>query len=483
MLAQLYHSNYWISRLIIERAMGIVYLIAFTVALNQFRPLVGEKGLLPATIFIKKIPFRRSPSLFQWYYSDYLLRLVAWTGIFLSIILITGLLDDVPIWTYMSAWFLLWVFYLSIVNVGQIFYGYGWESLLLESGFYTIFLGPLNMATSVLVIWILRWLVFRVEFGAGLIKMRGDRCWRELTCMNYHHETQPFPNPLSRYFHHVPSPLHRFETFSNHVVQLFIVWGLFAPQPIASIAAILIICSQLYLIISGNYAWLNWLTVILALSGFSDKFLQHLIPLNVPTVYAITLPYQALIYLLTIIVAYMSIGPIKNMISRNQAMNRSFNPLHLVNTYGAFGSVTRERYEIIIEGTNDENVDKKTEWKAYEFKGKPGDTRRRSSQVAPYHLRIDWQMWFAALEPSHRPTWFYRFVLRLLQNDKQTLKLIRYNPFGDDAPRFIRARLFLYRYSTSRERKENGQWWNRTYLQDYLRPVSLKDFENFLYYF
>src|SRR5699024_7877462 len=152
-----------------------------------------------------------------------------------------------------------WVIYLSIVNVGQLFYSYGWESLLLEAGFYMIFTGPMQFYTPLMMIFLLRWLVFRVEFGAGLIKIRGDQCWQNLTCMNYHHETQPMPNPLSRFFHFFPHGFHKLETLGNHVVQLGIVWLLFFPQPFASIAAVCIIISQLYLIISGNYAWLNWI--------------------------------------------------------------------------------------------------------------------------------------------------------------------------------------------------------------------------------
>lgn len=478
-----YHAHYWFSRLIIERAMGVIYLIAFTVTLNQFQPLLGEKGLLPVPLFTKHISFKRAPSIFYGYYSDKFLNIIAWTGILFSLLTLTGLLDRAPIWLYMIVWFLLWILYLSIVNVGQIFYGYGWESLLLEAGFYVIFLGPLDMAVPVLVIWIIRWLVFRVEFGAGLIKMRGDPCWRELTCMKYHQETQPIPNPLSRYFHLSPSFFHRIETFSNHIVQLIIVWGLFAPQPIASISVALLILSQLYLIISGNYAWLNWLTLILAFSGFSDRVLHNLLPIGIPKLISMPLPYHFIVLLLCILVALMSIGPIRNMVSPNQAMNRSFNPFHLVNTYGAFGSVTRERYEIIIEGTQDEDVNKNTEWKAYEFKAKPGDPGRRSPQMAPYHLRIDWQMWFAALMPYQRPAWFMRFALRLLQNDQLTIRLIRYNPFPEKAPRFIRARLFLYHYTSIKERKTNDRWWKRTYIQDYLRPVSLNDLKKTRYYF
>ncbi|NIP61934.1 MAG: lipase maturation factor family protein, partial [Nitrosopumilaceae archaeon] len=182
----------------------------------------------------------------------------------------------------MLIWSLLWVLYLSIVNVGQLFYGYGWESLLLETGFYAIFLGPIQYESSIIIVFIIRWLVFRVEFGAGLIKMRGDKCWRNLTCLNYHHETQPMPNPLSRFFHLLPQKIHKIETFFNHIVQLGAVWLLFLPQPFATIGAIFIILSQLYLIISGNYAWLNWLTLLLAISGISDQYLAYMLPIIPP---------------------------------------------------------------------------------------------------------------------------------------------------------------------------------------------------------
>ena len=479
MFGCIYSGHYELARLIIERALGLIYLLGFAVALNQFLALVGENGLLPVPRYLKLRGMMETPSIFHWHYSDRFFRWVAWSGIILSALTVSGLLDGAPIWLYMIIWFLMWTLYLSIVNVGQTFYGFGWESLLLEAGFYCMFLGPLDMATPVLVIWIIRWLVFRVEFGAGLIKMRGDRCWRNLTCMNYHHETQPLPNPLSWYFHRMPQQMHKTETFFNHVVQLGIVWGLFAPQPVASIAAACIILSQLYLIVSGNYAWLNWMTLLLAFSGFSDGVVTSLLPVSAPAVYPIPEAYYIVVILFTAVIIYMSIQPAKNMISRYQMMNFSFNPFHLVNTYGAFGSVTRKRYEIILEGTTDSQLDENTEWKAYEFRAKPGDPKRRPPQMAPYHIRLDWQMWFAAMTSWHSHPWFLRLVSKLLQNDKATIDLLKSNPFPDEPPRYIQARLFHYRYTTRHEHKQTGDWWKPMYVKEYLRPTALEDLRNF----
>src|SRR3984893_18785140 len=255
---------YWLSRLVFARGLAPIYLIAFLTAFNQFRPLLGERGLLPAPRFLAAVPFRLSPSLFHLRYSDRLLAAVAWLGVLLSAAILVGLADAAPLLLWMLVWLVLWVLYLSIVNIGQTFYAFGWESLLLEAGFFAIFLGPAWMAPPVVVIWMIRWLLFRVEFGAGLIKIRGDPCWRDLTCMSYHHETQPMPNPLSWFFHHLPRRLHRVEVLGNFFAQLIAPWGLFLPQPIATLSAIVMIATQGYLVISGNYAWLNWTTIVIA---------------------------------------------------------------------------------------------------------------------------------------------------------------------------------------------------------------------------
>ncbi len=478
MFEGLYQSDYWLSTFIIQRGLGFVYAIAFLVAINQFRPLLGENGLLPVPHFLTQIPFKKSPSIFHWHYSDGFFGIIAWAGFILALVATFGVSDVGPLWLSMLVWFLLWILYLSIVNVGQLFYGFGWESLLLEVGFYAIFLSPIKYETSIIMVFILRWLVFRVEFGAGLIKLRGDKCWRNLTCLNYHHETQPMPNPLSRFFHLLPQKIHKMETLFNHIVQLGAVWLLFLPQPIATIGALLIILSQLYLIISGNYAWLNWLTLLLAFSGISNKYLASLLPISPPAELYTSSILGVLLIAVGLMVAYLSVGPVKNMISSQQRMNASFNPLHLVNTYGAFGSVTRTRYEIVIEGTTDRQLSTDTTWQAYEFKGKPGKPNRIPMQWAPYHLRLDWQMWFAAMTSIRSNNWLFRFIHKLLKGDRDTLKLLSTNPFNNINPKYIRARLFKYEFNNHKEYKETGNWWNRKFERMYLPPQSKDDLEH-----
>src|SRR2546421_2967051 len=271
--------DYWLSRLVIERGLAALYLIAFVVAFNQFRPLLGERGLLPAPNFLRLAPFSRTPSLFHLHYSDRMLAIVAVTGAVLAAAAVLGLVEAAPLWVFILAWFALWALYLSIVNVGQIFYAFGWESLLLEAGFLAIFLGPARVAPPTAVLWMIRWLLFRVEFGAGLIKLRGDPCWRDLTCLYYHHETQPMPNPLSWFFHNLPRPLHRLEVAANHFAQLVVPFLLFTPQPVASAAAGVIVATQLWLVLSGNFAWLNWLTIVLALPAVDGSLAASVLPL------------------------------------------------------------------------------------------------------------------------------------------------------------------------------------------------------------
>ncbi|MGW0558252.1 lipase maturation factor family protein [Streptomyces sp. NPDC002926] len=461
-------SDYWLSRLVFQRALAGVYLVAFLTAALQFRALIGERGMLPVPAYVRGIPLRRAPSIFQLHYSDRFFACCAWAGSLLSAALVAGAADRIPLWAAMAWWALLWVLYLSIVNVGQTWYAFGWESLLLETGFLAVFLGNDRTAPPVLVLWLLRWVLFRVEFGAGLIKIRGDECWRNLTCLDFHHETQPMPGPLSWFFHHLPKPCHRVEVAANHVTQLLVPILLFTPQPVASAAAGLIVLTQLWLVLSGNFAWLNWITITLALAAVDGSMLA-----DPPALPAPPLWYEIVVIAVTALVLVLSYRPARNLLSKRQSMNRSYDPLHLVNAYGAFGTVGRVRHEVVIEGTEETVLHQGTVWREYGFKGKPGDVHRMPRQFAPYHLRLDWLMWFAALSPAYARAWFGPFVERLLDGDRDTLRLLAHNPFPDAPPAYVRARLYRYRYTTWRELRDTGAWWHRTYLREYLRPTRL----------
>lgn len=476
-----YLGEVWITRMVIQRGMAAIYFLAFLAVVNQFKPLLGERGLLPVPDYLGRTSWRTAPGIFRWRYSDRLLDVVAWTGIVVSVLALGGFTELGPVWVSIGAWLLLYVLYLSVVNVGQKFFGFGWESMLLEAGFFTAFLGPMRMQPDIIPIVILRWMLFRTEVGAGLIKLRHDPCWRDLTCLYYHYETQPLPNPLSWYFHRIPRPMHRFSALVSHFVQVVAPFALFAPQPFAAIAGSLIIFHQLVLIVSGNYSWLNWLTVVMGVSAFDDRVLSFALPLYAPAMVARPLAFDVVLYLLAVVTALLSVQPALNLMTPNQAMNLNYNSLHLVGAYGAFGNIGRERYEIVIEGTGDRVITAASEWREYSFKGKPGDPMRRPPQVAPYHLRLDWLIWFLPFSVRvtgheiHVPgysQWFLRFIQRLLAADPAILKLMRKDPFEGKSPAFIRALFYQYRFTTPEEKRQTGAWWVRKLLGVYLPPTS-----------
>lgn len=468
-------THYYWARLLFERSLALIYLIGFLVALKQFPALLGEKGLLPAPSFLKRAHPKLYPSLFHYHYSDAFLKQICWVGIILSGALVAGLSAHLHPLFHLSIWLVLYYFYLSISNIGQVFYGFGWESMLCEAGFFMAFMGPEWMAPSWIPILILRWMLFRTEMGAGLIKLRGDKCWRDLTALYFHHETQPMPNPLSRFFHYMPKIFLRWGVMFSHFVQVIVPLCLFLPQPIAGFAGVMIIAHQLLLIIAGNYAWLNWLTVVLG-------FLAIAGPEPAVVLAARPMWYEIVLGLLAVGSCYYSYQPLLNLFSKHQKMNYCWNRFHLICAYGAFGSVTKKRYEIVIEGRNAGSG-----WHEYEFKAKPGKLNRRPPQYAPYHLRLDWLMWFLPFSvvvdekrkmvyAFEQEEWFLRFVQKLFQNDPLTLKLIRHNPFPTSPPEEIRARYYLYHFTTKEEFKKTGNYWKRELMGEYLPELRSDDF-------
>jgi lipase maturation factor len=465
-------TDYWLSRWLFERALAFIYLVAFVAAVKQFVPLLGEHGLEPVGRWVQQVPFRSSPSLFYFAPKDDVFRAAAWLGVALSVLALSSWPQRMGTAASTIVWAVLWVLYLSFVNIGQTFYSFGWETLLCEVGFFTIFAGAASSSPNIWLIWIWRWTLFRLMFGAGLIKIRGDSCWRDLTCLDYYFETQPMPNPLSWFFHWMPHGVHAAGVAINHIVEIGVPFAYFAPQPIASIAGIITILFQGTLIISGNLSWLNWLTLVLCIPLISDRWLSWL-PVYPPVDLLAAPAYHIVMYVVAAAVVLMSIAPVANMLSSQQLMNASFEPLHLVNTYGAFGSITRERYEIVLEGTSDEALNEQTAWREYEFKGKPGDPARLPPQVAPYHMRLDWLMWFESMAPVPQSRWFFNLLAGLLRGDAGTLSLLRTNPFADRPPRYVRAQYYKYTFTTPDERRATGRWWHRELVGAFTEPVAL----------
>lgn len=507
-------STYWFTRVIFLRCLGFVYFVAFLIAFNQNRSLIGQKGILPVDNFFKLYERHRGSSLWTRLYNcptllwlvsrdniDVSLGLIATVGMMISMTLcILGAAN-----AFLMA--LLWVLYHSLVNVGQSWYSFGWESQLLETGFLAIFFCPVlsilkfppRSPPSIVVIAGYRWLIFRIMLGTGLIKIRGDSCWRDLTCMNYHYQTQPVPNPLSYFLHQAPEVIHNLETMGNHVVELLVPFLLFYPRKGRIFAGCIQIVFQIILILSGNLSFLNWLTIIPSICCFDDKFFKPLFSQESknyvqrimhfkklerakPKASSSSKAHSFIFILLFCLISYLSIPVVLNMLSPGQTMNRSFSPLRIVNTYGAFGSVTKTRTEVILQGTHDDPFSENAKWLEYEFYCKPGNVTRRPCIISPYHYRLDWLMWFAAFQNAESNPWFIQLISKLLQNDELVMTLIENNPFdGANPPKYIRAEHYRYTFTKLGSRAAlAGKWWNRKRIGTYLQPVNLKMLKGYL---
>ena len=477
-----------VARWVLQRGVAALFFVAFLSSLNQFPALLGERGLLPVPEYLEGFHRLRRPSLFRFRYSDRLFRLFCAVGLTVSALLVLGVPQLGPWWVPLLAFLLLWGLYMSIVNVGQTFYGFGWEMLLLEAGFTVAFLGSDQVPPPAPILILTVWLVFRLEFGAGMIKIRGGDEWRDLTALFYHHETQPMPGPLSRQFHLLPKWMHRSEAAGNHFAQLVVPFFLFFPQPIGSIAAALVILTQLWLVLSGNFAWLNWSAIVLAFAAVGDRAVHSVLPFipedlgwERPRTTAwpasgdwVAWAWVVVVLAASVLLVVLSWWPLRNLFAKRQLMNAAFNRWALVNAYGAFGSVTKNRVEIVVEGTLDTVPAEDAEWREYRFKGKPGEPGRVPRQWAPYHLRLDWLMWFLPLRTVHEE-WFYAFLMKLLAADPATLRLLRQDPFDGERPRWVRARSALYEFSTHEEFRETHDRWVITPLRELIRPIGLRD--------
>ena len=477
------HGN-WLGRVILLRLLGLVYLMAFLTLVWQGPALLGPHGLLPIDSYLAEVAaeagsraagFWRLPSLFWLGASDGGLRAAGLVGVALSAAMLAG-------YTNALALALLCALQISISNVGQTFYGFGWELQLVETGFLCIFLCPLidprpfpRRPAPRAVIWLLRWLAMRIMWGAGLIKLRGDSCWRDLSCLDFHFETQPVPSPLSPYFHALPHGAHAIGVVFNHIVELGAPFLVLGPRRVRHVGGALMVALQIILIASGNLAFLNWLTLVPILACFDDGVWRRLLPralvARADAASAAAVPSRAhglAVAALTVGIAALSVPPVINMLSGTQIMNTAFTRLPIVNTYGAFGSVGRERLQLVFEGTMDETITPETKWLAYGFKCQPGDPARRPCWMSPYHYRLDWLLWFAAMGSPRDYPWAVHLVWQLLAADPGALGLIADDPFHGRPPRHIRVDLYRYKFAPL-----GGKvWWQRTRLGAWLPPLE-----------
>jgi hypothetical protein len=453
------------------RLLGLVYLIAFASLAIQIKGLAGREGILPAAEMLaagdqRRISrFWRLPTLCWLSTSDSFLLFLCIGGAVLAAILMTGF---APLATLI----LLWLFYLSLFNVCRLFLGYQWDVLLLEAGFLAIFIAPVDWrpglaskAPPTLIIWLLWWLLFRLMFSSGFVKLRsGDKAWRSLTALVYHYQTQPLPTPAAWYAHQLPRGFHILSTGVVLALELFGPVFMLGPAPVRYTVCGAFIGLMLLIELTGNYAFFNLLAIALSLLLLDDEAWRAFLPFMPERTTAIsnaTSVSDGITIVVVILVLLLSCDVIAKLVREPLAWPNFLIPLleflapfHLVSSYGLFAVITTERPEIIVEGSDDG-----VNWLAYEFKWKPGAVVRAPRFVAPHQPRLDWQMWFAALGYCESNPWFVRFLVRLLNGSRPVVRLLKTNPFAQKPPRYVRASLYDYRFTNAVQRQETRAWW------------------------
>jgi lipase maturation factor 1 len=490
-------ATHHVARFVFLRALAVVYAIAFASFATQAMGLVGRSGIAPAerllAQFSELAPLDRIhwlPTVFWLGASDAAILVVAWAGVALSALLLAGVAPA-------SAAFALWLLYLSIVTVGGDFFSFQWDSLLLETGFLAIFLTPLGLRPapsresppSPLVVWLFRWLLFRLMFRSGAVKLlSGDPTWRDLSALDYHWWTQPLPTWVGWWAEQMPHGAQVAACVGVFVIELALPCLIAAPQAYRRVAFWGFVALQAAIAATGNYGFFNLLTLALCLLLLDDTvwpaaLRARLGPPQGPVPFRphpergwprlVLVPVAALLIVLSLVQSFDFSRAGLRWPDLVLEMRRGAAPWNLVNVYGLFAVMTTNRLEIRVEGSRDGR-----EWRAYAFRWKPGDPARAPAFVQPHMPRLDWQMWFAALAPLSESPWFLNFAVRLLQGSPDVITLVETNPFPDAPPRWVRARLERYRFTTLAERRETGAWWSAAEAGLYLPPVSLDDFRN-----
>jgi uncharacterized membrane protein YphA (DoxX/SURF4 family) len=478
------------------RAMGLVYLVAFVSLWVQVRGLIGAHGILPIGSFIDAARqffdshhvgldrYRLLPTLSWLSPSDAALTAQCAVGTAAAALLVAGLAPG-------PCLAVLWTLYLSLVAAGQDFFSFQWDSLLLEAGLLATVLAPWQWRPrlsqesppSRVVVWLLRWLVFRLMFESGSVKwLSGDPSWRRLTALTVHFQTQPLPTWIGWYAHQGPGWMQAASCAAMFGIEIGAPLLIFCGRRPRAVGGVLIIFLQVLILLTGNYTFFNGLTIALCVFLFDDALLARLVPkvlkprpLDPPRVAPSwrTRIAPALLAVVVLPVSILSVVEtlqlVPGWLEPVAAVENDLAPLRSANHYGLFAVMTTQRAEIVIEGSDD-----RVTWRPYEFPDKPGDPMRRPSFVAPYQPRLDWQMWFAALGTWRANPWFANLCVRLLEGSPDVLRLLASNPFPVRPPRYIRAVLYDYRFTNWNERRATGAWWVRTPAGEYFPEISLR---------
>jgi predicted DCC family thiol-disulfide oxidoreductase YuxK len=480
--------TYFRASSIFLRLLALCYLAAFLSLWVQVDGLIGPRGILPAEGYLDWIRAQTGPSRF-WFVptlvwlsaKPVMLHGLCAGGVLASLSVFFGFAPTLGLT-------LAWASYLSLSSISQVFLSYQWDALLLETGLLAIFLSPPawrlrfspSSPPSTTAILLLRWLLFRLMFSSGAVKLgSGDPAWRSLTALRVHYETQPLPTWIGWAFHQFPPSFQTASCVFLFFVEIAVPFLVFAPRRAKHLAFGLLLVLQTLIALTGNYAFFNWLAIALCALLIDDAAFPARLRPRVPAPeagpkrrwpVAVIAPVAAVLFL-------ASVGQLALTIQRSaeefppgalRALEW-LSPLRSVNRYGLFAVMTTRRPEIIVEGSEDGR-----NWRPYEFRWKPGAVERRPRFVAPHQPRLDWQMWFAALETCEENPWLVNFLGRLLQGEPAVLRLLATNPFPAGPPRYVRTLVYDYRFTDWPTRRSTGAWWRRE-LQGPYCPVVSRD--------
>lgn len=454
------------------RALAAIYAIAFGSLAIQIKGLIGEHGISPAARYLQAVAQQTGgqkwlilPTVFWWDAGDKTLVFACWAGVALAVLLFFGQLEKLML-------ILLCVLYLSLSGVGQEFLGYQWDALLVEAGFLAIFLGR-----AIIIDWLFRWLVFRLYFMSGVVKLlSGDPTWKNFTALDFHYHTQPLATPLAWYADKLPHGVQSVSAFLVLAIEIGLPFLIFMPRRIRLAGTSAMIGLQVLILLTGNYTFFNYLTIALCLFLLDDRTLARFAPRRVleRTLGPMNRFARVGLALLSGFIVLLGLGRLIETFAGDapeplRFMVRAASPFEIVNSYGLFAVMTTTRPEIIVEGSRDGET-----WEPYVFRYKPGPLDRAPGFIAPFQPRLDWQMWFAALSNYRQNLWFVSFAVRLLEGSPDVIALLEKDPFPDHPPRYIRATVYEYKFSDWATRRKTGAWWTREPLGAYLPPVGLR---------